>query len=323
MARQSPGAIRLLALNGAIGRDAAAKTAIDSAWGLRYSDPKEMLVWARLAVELAESPQVCSRSHAHLGNALRITGQFGAARHHLEIAGRLQDHPDALLLEFRASLLEDVGGFADALSCLRTAGRLRAEEGDVEGEAKVLSMKGHVLNEAGHHTEAAKAFRAALEKVQADPDVARAATHGLVHSLAKSGEPFRALAVLREGQPLLELGDTLFQFRVTWLLGRIAMVCGDDSLAITNLEAAHQGFAEKQLLFETCLTALDLALHHTRCDRPITAHQILDPVPDLLTELGVHADAEIAATLRLLLEGQITRAIVHLDRLITSVENST
>jgi tetratricopeptide (TPR) repeat protein len=282
MAKQSPGAVRLLALNGALQRDTAARIAIDRAWDLRFADSQEMLVWANLAVELAESRQVRSRSHAHLGNALRIAGQFAEAGHQLDLADQLQDCPDPLLLEFRASLLENVGVFDDALTCLRSAGRLRAEDGDVDGDAKINAQKGHILTEAGQHSEAAQAFRKALEKVERDPNVARVAVQGLSHALARSGQPFLALVVLQEARPLLDQGDALFQFRVTWLLGRIAMVCGADDLAVTNLEAAHHGFARKQHLFETCLTALDLAVHHTRCGRAMTAHHILVPVPELL-----------------------------------------
>jgi tetratricopeptide (TPR) repeat protein len=280
-----------------------------------------MLVWANLAVELAESPEAGSLSHAHLGNALRIAGNFPEARQHLDLAGQLDDRPDPLLLEFRASLFEHMGDFDQSLGCLRTAGRLRAAEGDVDGKAKILTKKGIVLTEAGHHPEAAQAYLEALNLVQSDPDVGRTAVQGLAHTLARSGQPHRALAVLREGQPLLDQGDTLFQLRVTWVLGRIAMVCDDDPLALASLEAAHLGFTEKQLTYEACLTALDLALHHARCGRAMIAHQILDPVPELLDQLAVPARAEMTATLRHLLEGEMAQAVVHLDRLISSVEN--
>lgn len=321
MAKHSPGAVRLLALNGVISRDTAARTAVDRAWDLRYVDPQEMLVWANLAVELAESPEVCSLSHAYLGNAFRIAGNFPEAREHFDLAGQIHDHPDPLLLEFRASLLEHMGSFDQALTCLRSAGRLRAAEGDVDGQAKVLAKKGLVLTESGHHLESAQTYLEALELVQSDHDVTRASVHGLAHALARSGQPHRALAVLRKAQPLLDQGDTLFQLRVTWVLGRIAMVCGDDPLALASLEAAHRGFTEKQLTYETCLTALDLAVHHARCGRAMTAHEILDPVPELLDQLGVPARAEMTATLRHLLEGEMAQAIVHLDRLTSSVEN--
>jgi tetratricopeptide (TPR) repeat protein len=321
MAKRSPGAVRLLALNGAVTRDDAARTAVGRAWDLRYADSQEMLAWANLAVELAESSEVRSLSHAHLGNALRVTGRFTEARQQLALAGELHDHPDPLILEFRASLLEAVGGFDEALACLRTAGRLRATEGDIDGQAKIFTKKGIVLTESGHHPEAAEAYLEALQLVQDDHDVTRAATQGLAHALARAGQPYRALSVLRKARPLLEQGNTLFQLKVTWLLGRIAMACGDDACALTSLEAAHLGFAEKQLPYETCLTALDLAMHHARRGRAMAAHQILDPVPELLAQLGVTSRAEIAATLRHLLEGEIAQALVHLDRLISSVEN--
>jgi tetratricopeptide (TPR) repeat protein len=304
-------------------RDAAAKTAVNHAWDLRFADSQEMIVWADLAVELAESPAVRALSHAHLGNALRIAGRFTEAGQQLDLADQLQDGPNPLLLEFRASLFENVGVFDEALKCLRSAGRLRVEEGAVDGEAKIEAQKGHILTEAGQHSEATQAFRKALESVQEDSNVARVAVQGLSHALARSGQPFRALAVLRKAQPLLDQGDTLFQFRITWLLGRIAMVCGADDLAVANLEAAHLGFAGKELASETCLTALDLAVHHARCGRALAAHQVLDPAPELLGQIGISAKAELAAALRHLLEDEIAQAIVSLDSLISSVENSS
>jgi tetratricopeptide (TPR) repeat protein len=283
-----------------------------------------MLEWASLAVELAESPLIRSQSHAHLGNALRIVGRFAEARHHLDLAGQIPDHSEVLLLEFRASLFENTGEFNQAMVCLRSAGRLRAEDDDIDGQAKLQAHKGHVLTEAGHHLEAAQAFCEALDNVQDDLDVARAAVHGLAHALARSGQPQRALAVLRKAEPLFEAGNnTLARLRVDWLLGRIAMVCDSDVIAVASLESAHYGFAEQDLCQETCLTALDLAIHHARSGRPTTAHDILAPVPELLVQLGVDSDAELAAALRLLLEGEIARAVVHLDRVITAIENST
>jgi tetratricopeptide (TPR) repeat protein len=323
MARQSPGAVRLLALNGAISRDAAAQTAINRAWGLRFADAQEMLEWADLAVELAESPQLCAQSHAHRGNALRISGRFEDARREFDLASQIEGCPEVLLLEFRASLFENLSDFGNALACLRSAGRLRAQDDDPDGQAKLQAHKGHVLTEAGHHLEAALAFRQALETVQEDWDVARTAVHGLAHALARSGQPHRALAVLKKARPMIEQGSTLYQLRVEWLLGRIAMVCDSDAIAVASLEAAHHGFAEQHLCHETCLTALDLAVHHARSGRPTTAHDILAPVPELLTEIGVDSEAEIAAALRLLLEGEIARAVVHLDRVISAIENST
>lgn len=322
MARQSPGAVRLLALNGAISRDIAAQTAIDRAWGLRFADAQEMLDWANLAVELAESPQLRAQSHAHLGNAFRILGRFEDARLQLNLAGQIEGCPEVLLLEFRASLFENLSDFSNALSCIRSAGRLRAQENDLDGQAKLEAHKGHVLTEAGHHLEAAFTFRQALDKVQEDTDVARTAVHGLAHALTRSGQPRRALAVLQEAKPIIDQGNTLYQLRVDWLLGRIAMICACDAIAVASLEAAHHGFAEQNLCHETCLTALDLAVHHARSGRPTTAHDILAPVPELLAQLGVDSEAELAAALRLLLEGEIARAVVHLDRVITAIENS-
>src|ERR687892_506834 len=104
MAQRSLAAVRLLALNGNIAADDAAQEAIDRAWELRFKDVRAMLDWAHLAVDLAESPNVSAAAHAHLGNALRISGRFTEARKELDLAKKVAK-PSAVLLEFEASLL--------------------------------------------------------------------------------------------------------------------------------------------------------------------------------------------------------------------------
>jgi tetratricopeptide (TPR) repeat protein len=321
MAQRSPGAVRLLVLNGNLAGDDAAQEAIDRAWGLRFTDAGEMLGWAELAVEVAESPAVLAKGYAHLGNAFRISGRFAEARQMLDLATDLQVQPDATLLEFRASLLEEVGEFAESIAILRAAGRLRSKAGDVDGEAKVFATKGHVLLEAGQHFEALKAFQHALALVERDHDVFRAAVHGGALSLACCGQPFRALTILREAKPLVVEGNPLYSLRVAWLLGRISSQCEEDAFAVAQLEQAHFGFAERGMLHETCLTALDLALHHSRFGRVQVAHTLLEPLPPLLFELGIEAEAEFSAALKQLLEGEIALAVGQLDHLITVVEN--
>jgi tetratricopeptide (TPR) repeat protein len=310
-------------LNGKIKRDTAALMAIDHAWGLRYGDHRKMSEWANLAVELAEGERVRALAHAHLGNTERIAGRFEQARKHLDIAFRLSVASDPLLLEFRAALLENLSDFSGSLVCLRAAGRLRSEMGDIEGQAKVLTQTGHVLTEAGQHREAVRVFRAAIKAGSLDHDVVRAAVHGLAHSLARSGEASLALSILRKAKPLMDGGDAVSQLRSSWLLGRIAMVCEDDFAALANLSLAQAGFVERSLLHEACQTTLDLAVHHSRMGRPSIARQILDPVPSLLSQLGVHAEADLSSAVSMLLEDQMVKAIFHLDRVIAAVEHKS
>jgi tetratricopeptide (TPR) repeat protein len=321
MAQRTPGAVRLLTINGSLNGDDAAREAISRAWGLRFTDAHAALVWAELAVELAESSAVLALAHAHVGNTLRICGRLTEAQQELDLAAKLQPEPTATLLEFRASLLEELGEFAESLAILRVAGRLRAKAGDADGEARVLATKGHVLSEAGHHYEAAEAFQRALELVDRDADVIRAAAHGGAHALARCGQPYRALLILRETEPLFAEGNPLSALRVAWLLGRIGSQCKEDAFAIAQLEHARLGFEGRGMMHEVCLIALDLALHHTRYGRVQTAHCLLEPLAPLLFELGIEAKAEFAAALKQLLEGEIAVAVGQLDYLIAVVEN--
>jgi tetratricopeptide (TPR) repeat protein len=318
---KSIGAVRLRGLNGSLQEaDAEAREAIARAWSLRFSDPQEMVAWARLAVELAQATDTRARAHMHLGNACRICGDFEEAGYHLDIAGSLLSDPDPLLLEFRASLLENLSQFEEAIDCLRAAGRLRAASRDRDGEAKILASTGHVLTEAGRHSEAVHMFRSAIETVKSDKEVAQAAAHGLAHALARSGQPRRALAVIEEARPLFQDCEAVTFLRLEWLLGRIAMVVGDDQQAVTSLDTARKGFEAAGLVHEVCVTTLDLALTHARAGRLTQAQGLLAPVPQLLSSLGVRAEAEVATAVQLLLLGEESQAVELLDLAIQTLE---
>jgi tetratricopeptide (TPR) repeat protein len=320
MGIETPAGLRLRALNGVIDRDVAAQSAVDRAWSLRFEDANEMLDWALLARELAVAPRMRARASAHLGNAYRICGRFEEARRHLGEAGQLEGDLGPLLLEFKASLLENVGEFGESLACLRVAGRLRAEAGDADGEARVLATRGHILTEAGLHLEAARVFCDALEKVVSDEDIARVAIHGLAHALAKSGQPARGLEVLDAGRPVVEKGQFLYRLRVAWLLGRIAMVCESDEVALESLEEARAGFCSEGLTHETCLVTLDLAIQNARCGRKERACELLEPIPELLSQIGVACEAEVASAVRFLLEGRFSSALAVLNQIMSVVE---
>jgi tetratricopeptide (TPR) repeat protein len=279
-----------------------------------------MIPLASFAAEVATEPRLRALAQAHLGNAHRICGDFRSAEKYLDLAAEFLNS-DPLFLEFRASLFENTSKLDQAIHCLRAAGRLRASSGDQEGHAKVLVSTGHVLNEAGRHSEAVQVFASALDSVVADLDLFRAAAHGLAHALSRSGQPFRGLTVLREVAPAFEAADATSRFRISWLLGRIAASCGVDHLAASNLAAARQGFASKGLVQETCLTSLELALHHTRMGRLAFAQELLAGIPELLRELGVDAEADKATTARTLLEWSTPQAIALLDNMIGRIEN--
>jgi len=281
-----------------------------------------MLAWCELAVELATKEDTKILAHAHLANAHRVNGNFLEARRHLRLAEELSSEPDVLLLEFRASLDESMGFFEEAARCLETASRLRAQSGDVDGQAKVLTLSGRVLAEANRHTEAVAMFRAALETVESDHDVFRSAVHGLARSLAGSGQPAKALGVLKEAEPVLENGECLFRLKVSWLLGRIAMQCDAADLAATKLEEALEGYSAAGLPYETCLVTLDLARNDSQRGRVESALRLLWPVPDQLTRLAVPLHAEAASAMKLLSAGQVESALAVLEKIMAALERA-
>lgn len=294
---KAPATLRLYALNRVVDRDEAARIAIQKAFGLRFDDPHRMVEWASLAVELAASSRVSALAHGHLGNALRIRGDFAAAARELERAGQGRFARDPLLLELKSSLQQSVGDHPGAIVSLRSVAQAQDGEDDRDRQPRILAKVGLVLSETGHREEAAEVFQAALESVVADESVGRAAVFGLAGALASS-QPGRALAVLDKARPLFEGSPTLVRLKMTWLRGRIAMTCRDDELALTNLAEAHDGFRGVGLLHESSLIVLDRAVHEWRCGRARTAFQLVEPIPALLTRLGAPAQASKAAAVR-------------------------
>jgi ATP/maltotriose-dependent transcriptional regulator MalT len=144
-APRSPGALRLLACNGAMDRDVAAQEAVDRAWGLRFADAKGMLSWAELAAELATSDRMRALALAHLGNAHRVSGDFKEACRCLDLAEKLEGKPELLLLELRVTLYENQGLLEEAAQCLESTGRLKAKSYGRDREAKFLTLTARSL----------------------------------------------------------------------------------------------------------------------------------------------------------------------------------
>jgi tetratricopeptide (TPR) repeat protein len=298
---KSPGGLRLLALNRVISPDEAAQEAIDRAWGLRFEDPRGMLDWSRMALELARSPGVAALAHAHLGNANRVNARLAVARLHLDLATRHGVCVGPLLLEFRASLLKSVNKLEAALASLGIAANMRAEEGHPDGRAKVLTSIGQVLDAAGRYSEAAEVLQEALETAVADTAVVRSAVHILAHSLSKLGQPERALSVLQKAEPVLETPGLTQGLRGAWLRGLIAMRCGDEDPAFVNLEKALTGFTSVGLSYETCMITIHLATLHTRCGHIKEARRLFKRVPNLLSRLDALARRQMAVTAQIAL----------------------
>jgi hypothetical protein len=252
------------------------------AFSLRFSDVAAMLDLARFASEAAEalSPEQTQRTsreladlraHARavLGNALRIAGDFAAAEEALDIARRhlgagTGRRPDltALRLEFSASLREGQREFREAHRLLARAFAIRQGLGDRDGTAKVRVKQGIVFGYGGDPECAVAALVEGLELVEKDQDLARAASQSLIWHLIEAYQLDKAQAKLANVRALLALGGDLFQLKVEWLEAKLAASLDPSDLGPTRrrYERTHRAYAERGLLREATLVALDLCM---------------------------------------------------------------
>ncbi|HEX5761369.1 MAG TPA: hypothetical protein VF121_19455 [Thermoanaerobaculia bacterium] len=287
---------------------------------LRHENPTEMLRLARLAlvavgrldVGRLGTPRVAdleARALAAFGNAQRITGDLTAAERSFEQAqaayeeGTQDPQLSADLLSMRAALSVGQRRFPQALDLLERAEAIYRELGDHHQEGQAVVQRGLYTGYCGQPKEAVSLLRRGLGLIDeaADPQLALAAVHNLVRSLADCGE-------LREARGLLwqnsgryrQHADRIILLKRSWLQGQIAAGLGELDRAADRLAEAMHGFAEAELGYQEALTALDLAAVWMRRGRSQSAIELIERAAETFAAIGISREA--VACLRLLQE---------------------
>lgn len=233
-------------------------------YSLRFTDPPLGVQWCRVAADLltdAMDPRIRGSVLGYFGNSLRVMGNYDDGREAIERA--IQISPDeALLLEFKGSLLRDIRQFDEASECLQSASLRRKAAGDVAGYARTIIIIAQVMDEAKQSREAAKFCLQALELLDSSVDptrhLLRTVTQNYASFLCNADMALAALEALRTAELLLEGGDLYFELRVEWLHGKIASRLCDPS-AESRLETVRRKLEEGGLLMEAAHATLDLA----------------------------------------------------------------
>lgn len=265
-------------------------------YSLRFSDPPLGVQWCRVAADMltdAMDPRIRGSVLGYFGNSLRVMGNYDDSREAIERG--LQISPDdALLLEFKGSLLRDIRQFDEASECLQSASLRRKAAGDVAGYARTIIIIAQVMDEAKQSREAAKFCLKALDLLDSSVDptrhLLRTVTQNYASFLCNADMALAASQALQRAEPLLEGGDLYFKLRVEWLHGKIAARLCDPS-AESRLKAVRRKLEEGGLLMEAAHATLDLAKYYSRQKDPRAASAALSVEP-LFQAAGIDQDAQ-------------------------------
>ena len=261
--------------------------------------------WAHLARQIAERVQgpeewrnrVLGYAAAHEANALRVSGELGAADAALEEAKRLwQAGSDPAgwldpgrLPDLEASLRRAQRRFPEALALLDEAASVGRKP------ERTLIKKGTTLEAMGDHEAAAEALLQALPMVQREGDRRLEAilNCNLALNYSHLGRYAEAAELAgRAGIAALEMGDEIGVLRVTWTRGRIAAGLGRAEEARNLLAQARREFVARGMDYDAALALLEeAALLLDEGGRTVEVKVLARELAVVFDSKGVHREA--------------------------------
>jgi tetratricopeptide (TPR) repeat protein len=276
-------------------------------------DAAEAVALARLALQVAETlpERLQAYAWAFVGNALRVAGDLRGADDAFRKAAKLRERArpspavtaliePSLELELEACLRRDQRRLPEALETLERALGLAGSGAAV---ARILALRGTVLEETGDLELAIAALRRALPltSVAEDPRLHLVVRYNMAKYLALAGEHEEAAARLPEARELCQrLGHELDLLRLSWLEGQLLASQGRRAEAAALLDRVRQGFVDRNIPYDAALAALDLAVVYLEEGR-------MEEVGELAREMApifraVNVEREELASVRLFLE---------------------
>ena len=283
-------------------------------------DPKRSQDLAKAAVAVAETLDEWEPAEkhwlyllrgycaAHLGNALRVQGDFRGAEEafttaNLWWAPAFADVGDVLgyearFLAFKASLRRDERHFEEALSLIEEA--LEAHPAP-SLRLKILINKAKTYEEMGDlemAIEVLGAARAEAGEGEGDPRVRLCLEQNRLDYLSKAERYMEAKLALADVAALgRELGTELDALRLRWTEARIARGLGDTEGAIALLKEIHKHLVAEGLLYDSALLSLELALIFKESRRPAETREWVASALPILSALSVEREALAALSL--------------------------
>ncbi len=244
-----------------------------------------------------------TRAWAHLGNALRVQGEFRQAETSFQTAESylsrswLDPLDEALLLELRAAQRRAQRRFDEALELIEGAIAIYREINETHLQGQALMVKGVALQYKGDLEAAADCFRASLQLLddKQEPRLAVMSRFYLVGCLQDAGRSAEAAELIPETRRSMEQAGKRYDLlRLRWTEGKVAAALGRPAEAEAALLEARNGFMTDSLAFDAALISLDLAAVYLRQRRLEETKRLAAEILPAFQAREVHREAAAA-----------------------------
>jgi tetratricopeptide (TPR) repeat protein len=280
-------------------------------WELRHEDPPMMVHFAWLAMEVSRKldPRQYgaervfdfqTRAHAELGNAFRVANRFHEAANALGRARQLFTHgtreemQEIRLMELEASLSADQRNFGRATLSLMKVLEFHSQNGDFHLAGRVLVKMGLYSSYAGNFDKAVRLLKESLDLVDSkrDPNLACAAAHNLILSLADSGRFGEARRLrLVHACHLVNTGGRINEVKFRALEGRIDYGLGNYARAETIFREVIADFEFAGLPAVAGVERLNLSATFLAQGKSNEAAAVAFEAADIFTLLDIRREA--------------------------------
>lgn len=287
---------------------------IDRSYQAVLEDAREAEDLLRLALDVAEQldPAVHgpgsveaakARAWTHLGNTLRVLGEFRLAETAFQTAeihlsrSWLDPLDEALLLEFRAPLRRAQRRFDEALELLADAIAIYRAVNEPNLQGRALMVKGLTLRYQGDLEAAADCYRASLSLLDGlqEPRLQALCEGNLIGCLQDAGHSAEAAARIPEARRRMEqAGKRSDLLRLHWTEGKVAAALGRPAAAEAAFLDVRQAFLADALAFDAALISLDLATLYLRQGRAQETKRLAAEILPVFQSREVYREAAAA-----------------------------
>jgi tetratricopeptide (TPR) repeat protein len=228
-----------------------------------------------------------ARAWAYLGRARRLNADLTGAKQALAIAETIAERgsadpiEEARLLDLKAILLSDQGGFEEAADLMDAVIDIYEEVQDPHRKGQSLIAKGLYLGLSGRPARAIALLQEGLPLLDpgSEPRLALQARHSLAWFLNDCGDCVRAQ---QELDGCRQVRDTFWEpemaLRSEWLEARIAHRAGRFEEAETRFRRLRHRFADLDCRYEALIVTLDLASLYLEQGRNVEIHRLADEI---------------------------------------------
>jgi tetratricopeptide (TPR) repeat protein len=244
-----------------------------------FRDPLKSEELARLAIKVSgeldplqygahQIQDLRSRAWGYIANSFRLRFDlrrseeaFGVAFIHLHL-GTGDPFERALLLDLKASLLNDQRRFQEALRLLRRVVLIFQELSDNQRLARALIGLGTTYYHLGKPEESIKLLSEAdaLIEPSEDPRLLLTLRHNRVDSLINAGRLFEAVHLFGRSKGLYrQFPNPSIENRCRWIRAKIARASRRFAEAERLFQECNEGFLAASRLYDAALVSIDLA----------------------------------------------------------------